>query len=287
MTCTERGVCLTAYQYNDPPLRYGVLCQRLWQRTQHLEKDGFKRLNLEHHHQTGDDDDTYIHKLWPSAFADHKGNRAFTIWEDHEPCTSLYPLISFSIYFTHPAAGDPRTDMPGLFSLIRQEIVNFYFRLDFYFLPNASRETCMAHYRAEMANAPSYHDVLDLVERRLRTRLTQSPRSMCRSITDEFTFDGRRWRGALCICTGENRTETGETLECLLFDCSDDDDEAVSSSTITTTWNAFLPISSTSPGAGTTGETAATWMWDLAYPFRDRCVEARKQAMERDWGYWA
>ncbi|KAL3442820.1 hypothetical protein BJX65DRAFT_312434 [Aspergillus insuetus] len=288
-TCTKHGVRLTLYWYADPPFQSGALCRRHWQRTNHLKNDGFKRLTLIHEHQlepenrtAGDPYGGPSYPLWPCAFPDHNGTQSFTIYEDNNPQKSLHPLISFAIYFTHPAAGYPQTDMRGLFSLIRQEMRNFYIRLDIYFLPDASKEYCMAHHRAEKATAQKSHIVLDFVQRRLRNRLTQPPALHSRrEMMDEYVLDGKRWGGALCICTERDWTENGERLFCMLFDASDQEDNLEPC-----TWEALLPISGTTPGAGTTSETAASWISDLAYPLRDRCVQAWDAARKRGWTYW-
>ncbi|CEL02183.1 hypothetical protein ASPCAL03355 [Aspergillus calidoustus] len=288
-TCTNHGVRLTLYPYADPPFRSGALCRRHWQRTSYLQNDGFRRLTLTHEHQlergnpiAGESDEEPSYPLWPSAFPDHKGAQSFTIYENNDPQKCLHPLISFAIYFTHPAAGYPQTDMCGLFNLILQEMANFHFRLDMYFLPNASKGDCIMHYRAEKATARKSHVVLDLVERRLRNRLTQPPSLRGRSeMMDEYVLDGKRWGGALCICEAKDWAKNGERLFCMLFDTLDQEASAEPS-----TWEELLPISATSPGAETTSETAAAWMYDLAYPLRDRCVEARKAARKRGWRCW-
>jgi hypothetical protein len=92
------------------------------------------------------------------------------LYEDMRPRLCFYPLISFAVYFTHPAHPSCRwqpSEQPlGLFTLIRQEMTNFHFRLDIYFLPPASEEDCMAHYRAQInrfqlpsrIHPPSLHD---------------------------------------------------------------------------------------------------------------------------------
>jgi hypothetical protein len=98
---------------------------------------------------------------------------------------------------------------------------------------------------------------------------------------DEYVLDGKRWGGALCICEAKDWAKNGERLFCMLFDTLDQEASAEPS-----TWEELLPISATSPGAETTSETAAAWMYDLAYPLRDRCVEARKAARKRGWRCW-
>ncbi|KAL2817887.1 hypothetical protein BJX63DRAFT_385345 [Aspergillus granulosus] len=292
-TCTERSVRFTAVYitpswsiYAELPSGSGKLFPQHWRRTLHLKDDGFKRLILEHKYQLklqkelgGHHDELYIQPIWPDSFLDHRGDQGFTLYEDNDPQISLYPLLSFAVYFTHPAAGYPQTDMAGLFALLRQEIADFHFRLDVYFLPNASEEDCMKHYRAEKATRKRSHVALELFERRVRNRLAQAP---CRpgkpEMVEEFTLDGRRWGGALCICPGRGWRENEERLCCLLFDSPEGGSVPV--------WREWLPISGTSPGAESTGGTAASWMWDLAYPFRDTLVRAQKEAMKREWIYW-
>ncbi|KAJ0418716.1 hypothetical protein BJY00DRAFT_314626 [Aspergillus carlsbadensis] len=245
MTCTTRGIQLLGHQTEDPPpFRCAAVCTRLWRREILLVHDGYRRLQLVHEHQSelrggGSDDGDYLAHMWPRTFYDHRGIPAFMLYEDMRPQVRLYPLISFAVYFTHPAAAgnDPeKSNLLGLFTLIRQETSDFHFRLDIYFLPHGSAEDCMAHYRAQKAASTDSRVTCDLTEQVLRN-LTEPPRPTSSAsgsgipMIDEFTLDGRAWGGALCICTEQDWTANGEKLCCLLFDSAsdyddDDDDDA-------------------------------------------------------------
>ncbi|KAL2858596.1 hypothetical protein BJY01DRAFT_201378 [Aspergillus pseudoustus] len=308
MACTQRGIQLLGYQTEDPsPFRRAAVCTRLRHPDILLREDGYQRLALEHEHQPelkdGSYDDDYFAHIWPHRFYDHRGIPAFMLYEDMRSERYLYPLISFAVYFTHPAAAGNHTQnnkLLALFVLIRREMTNFHFRLDIYFLPRASEEDCMAHYRAQKAISKNSRVTCDLTERVLRNRLTEPPPPSSFpsggwiSMVDEFTRDGRAWGGALCICIERDWAANGEKLCCLLFDSAgdsgagNDDDDDDDAALLPRCWKEWLPISGSSPGVEERGETdtAAAWMYDLALPLRDGFSKVRQEARNRGWNRW-
>lgn len=89
-------------------------------------------------------------------FQNHGGNPSFMVFESKEHVL-LPPLFNFNIYFTHPEGplaqtSDLEDDIRDLLAWIRTDgCDDDSYRLDVYFLPNASSEDCIAHYEAEKA----------------------------------------------------------------------------------------------------------------------------------------
>ncbi|KAI9038389.1 LysM peptidoglycan-binding domain-containing protein [Aspergillus affinis] len=89
-------------------------------------------------------------------FQDHGGNTAFMTFESEKDIL-FPPLFNLNIYFTHsegPLAqtDDMKEDLRAMHARIRANgFDDDYYRLDIYFLPNASSKDCIAHYEAEKA----------------------------------------------------------------------------------------------------------------------------------------
>jgi hypothetical protein len=92
-----------------------------------------------------------------SPFLDHTGNAAISAYHGHSPTPGapiLPPLWSFHYYITFGATPSTSPILPSaLIKATKSPLLEPYpFRLDIYFLPGASTEDCMAHYRAERAS---------------------------------------------------------------------------------------------------------------------------------------
>lgn len=89
-------------------------------------------------------------------FHDHGGNTAFMVFES-EKNILLPPLFNLNIYFTHSDGPLAQTDnieddLRAMHTQIRADgFDDDHYRLDIYFLPNASSEDCIAHYEVEKA----------------------------------------------------------------------------------------------------------------------------------------
>lgn len=90
-------------------------------------------------------------KFHTVPFTDHRGTTAYMVFQNLE-CFPLPPLFSFAVYFTHPVVTPENTDVSGLFEEIKScNPDGFDVRFDMYFLPSATHEDCMRHYRDEKA----------------------------------------------------------------------------------------------------------------------------------------
>ncbi|KAI7787156.1 hypothetical protein LA080_000492 [Diaporthe eres] len=97
-------------------------------------------------------------------FEDHAGQPALTVLKSSSPLPFLY---SFSFYFTHPDASRDTSHAAGLYETLTRGSIydsnDVEFRLDLYFLPNASQDDCIAHYRAEKDARGTYQAQVDAV----------------------------------------------------------------------------------------------------------------------------
>jgi len=112
-----------------------------------------------------------------TPFTDHTGNRATSAYYGHSPrpgAPVLPPLWSFHYYITFGAkaaeetasSSSPSSSLPeALVKATKNPLLEPHpFRLDIYFLPGASAEACMTHYRAERTSrlsAPPPRNFID------------------------------------------------------------------------------------------------------------------------------
>ncbi|KAK7699878.1 hypothetical protein SLS64_011308 [Diaporthe eres] len=87
---------------------------------------------------------------------------ALTVFKSSSPLPFLY---SFSFYFTHPEAFTDTSHAAELYDTLTRGSIydsnDVEFRLDLYFLPNASQDDCIAHYRAEKDARGTYQAQVD------------------------------------------------------------------------------------------------------------------------------
>lgn len=97
-------------------------------------------------------------------FEDHVGQPALTVFKSTSPLPFLY---SFSFYFTHPDASPDTSHAAELYDTLTRGSIydsnDVEYRLDLYFLPNASQDDCIAHYRAEKDARGTYQAQVDAV----------------------------------------------------------------------------------------------------------------------------
>lgn len=95
-------------------------------------------------------------------FDDHAGQRALTVFQSSSPLPFLY---SFPLYFTHQDASPATSNAQELYHAVTQgplyESNTVEYRLDLYFLPGASHDDCIAHYRGEKAARGTYQAQVD------------------------------------------------------------------------------------------------------------------------------
>ena len=104
-----------------------------------------------------------------APFTDHRGNSAISAYYGDSPLPEA-PILpfqwSFHFYITFGATAGTASTLPeDLVKDTRKPVFDAYpFRIDIYFLPGASTEDCMEHYRAERAArhyAPAPRNFID------------------------------------------------------------------------------------------------------------------------------
>lgn len=117
----------------------------------------------------------WTNKTHVLSFQDHNGNSSFMVFESEEN-TLLPPLVNFNIYCTHPEGALPQAeDLEDELRAMHAQIAtdgfddDDHYRLDVYFLPNASNEDCIAHYQAEKATRGNSMEMLLEAENKLDT----------------------------------------------------------------------------------------------------------------------
>lgn len=108
---------------------------------------------------------TVTHKV---PFQAHDNTPAFMLYHGLSPPPPTLPyLYQFSTYITTPGVSPDTFDGTQLYEVImrRMTYVENY-RLDLYFLPNATVEDCIAHYNAEKAGRGTITRQIEAVERR-------------------------------------------------------------------------------------------------------------------------
>lgn len=97
-------------------------------------------------------------------FHDHAGQAALTVFESSSPLPFLY---SFPVYFTHPDVSPATSHAAELYQTVTQgplyDSNAVEYRLDLYFLPNATQDDCIAHYRAEKDARGTFQAQIDTV----------------------------------------------------------------------------------------------------------------------------
>lgn len=145
-----------------------------------------------------------------TSFTDHMGNRAISAYygdSPHPGAPILPPQWSFHYYVTFGATAETISTLPeDLVKATRAPVFDAYpIRLDVYFLPGASTEACMSHYRGEKATRTSESPPKNFIDP------YHSPYSQCNVLVQ---IDSADWQ------------TTGATY--VIFDATsqdDDDDE--------------------------------------------------------------
>lgn len=104
----------------------------------------------------------HVVRNYAIPFKDHAGQPALSVFRSTTPLPFLY---SFSVYFTHPDASPDTSHAEELYRTLisgpHYQTNSVEFRLDFYFLPGASQDDCIAHYRAEKDARGTYEAQVD------------------------------------------------------------------------------------------------------------------------------
>ncbi|KAE8152782.1 hypothetical protein BDV25DRAFT_127750 [Aspergillus avenaceus] len=193
-TCAKKGINLSLESGSLLPK--GGSCRELWTETFYMRDDGGKRYmaalympkrlrdteelllksleaaEADRDDQISDSEDEYgpftggTLKVHTVPFIDHRNRTAYMVFQNLEPFP-LPPLYSFAMYFTDPAATPENTnDMVDLYQQLTSDYGGggFDIRFDMYFLPSATHEDCISHYRSEKATRGSYLDQVRMFE---------------------------------------------------------------------------------------------------------------------------
>ncbi|OGM49221.1 hypothetical protein ABOM_004091 [Aspergillus bombycis] len=87
-------------------------------------------------------------KLRMLDFWVHNGGTSYMVFQNFGH-SSLLPLFTFAIYFTHAHVSREKVDHRALYQALCDSYNNYDVRFDLYFVPGIGEEGCKAHYRQE------------------------------------------------------------------------------------------------------------------------------------------
>ena len=154
-------------------------------------------------------------KLRMLDFWVHNGDTAYMVFQNFGH-SSLPPLFSFAIYFTHAQVLREMVDHRALYHALCDSYRNYDVRFDLYFVPGIGEEGCIAHYREEGRFRGDYKQKLQAYKE--SSRYDVSPRvGSLPSMVHDYSDTGF-YRGLLFICTEPEWNGNQETLWSVQFD---------------------------------------------------------------------
>jgi hypothetical protein len=165
-------------------------------------------------------------------FTDHRGNPARVVFRGLASQPLLPQLFMFAVYFTHVDATPESLDIGGLMEAVRfSKAYPPEFRLEAYFLPGASDDDCIAHYRREKAARGTYDAHIDAVDNPATATFTtiNSPPT-AGAIPEGGSLPGmvptysdpdsviRSFDGLLFVCPERNWSDGDRVMCCVYFD---------------------------------------------------------------------
>ena len=163
----------------------------------------------------------YVSRTHVIPFKDHAGQPALAVFEGTSPLPFLY---SFSFYFTHPGVSPDISHAAELYKTLTRgplyDSNDVEYRLDLYFLPNASQDDCIAHYRAEKDARGTYHAQVDAVARGDAQPPAGDGGSRLPGLVASYAHDKARFRyhGLLHICDAADWRRGDQLLTRVEFD---------------------------------------------------------------------
>lgn len=140
--------------------------------------------------------------------------------------------MNFNVYFTHPEGPLPdfeelENNLVAMHDHIWSEgLEPFYFRFDVYFLPNASTQDCMVHYKAEKATRGNSAQMLLEAQERLELDANAPPPTTPRmpGMVDVYTpFTGYNLSGLVFLHPGRSWSEDSQRMCCVPFTAGEPD----------------------------------------------------------------
>ena len=304
--CAGKGILLRLANGNKLPK--GGSCGELWTKTFYMREDGYYRhsavsytprnlrdseeLLLRSAEEAEDDDDQIYDsedeygpfnsgtvKIHTIPFIDHRSKTAYMVFENLEPFP-LPPLYSFAIYFTHPVA---TPDMVGFFQQLMSEYGDsddFAIRLDIYFLPSATYEDCISHYRNEKATRGSYLDQVRMFEKCDRDEVhpLADTSQVVPGMVDKYYMTDQ----VLYICSEKDWREGEQTL------CEVSFEELATEDTTPEFGATDRPITTQSPAYDfeNSSDPVDGEMFEMAHWDRELWLGPWQKATSRGWTGW-
>lgn len=151
-------------------------------------------------------------------FQDHAGEPSLTVFESSSALPFLY---SSSIYFVDPNASPDDCHATELYQAITQSPLygsnDVEFRLDLYFIPNASHDDCVEYCRAEKVARSNFWTQVDAVGRDERP---SEKNNRMPGLVPSYARDKARYRyhGLIYLCDEADWRDGDQIMKCVEFD---------------------------------------------------------------------
>ncbi|KAL4929019.1 uncharacterized protein BDV17DRAFT_298321 [Aspergillus undulatus] len=261
-------LCNSAIALDNCSFPAGARCKSQWRKEYNLQRDGVSRCSLKTH---------------VVPFQDHSGNHSFMVFESPEHCP-LPPLINFNVYFTHPDGPLPdfedlRDNLVDMYDYILSEGLElFHFRLDVYFLPNASRQDCTVHYAAEKTTRGDSVQMMDEAVEKLEADPGHPPPNMPRmpGMVNKYPlFTRRHYLSGLLLFHPERSWSEDSRRMCFVrFTVGDPDSSSEQ-------WYGVDEVDSDGES-----EELGMQLYDLAWMFEEEPGSVHCEATLRGWTTW-
>lgn len=225
-------------------------------------------------------------------FTDNAGKPARMVFRGHS-CGNLPPLYTFAIYFTHTSASPRRFDSAGLLDGIFNGSPlddSGSIRLDLYFLPGASSDDCIAHYRGEKAARGDYRAQISALENARDERIA-GPSVVGRlpGLVPDYMDDViEAYHGILFVCHEKDWRKGAGFMRRVEFDrVSEQEYRTVDDNIPPLVFKAWEAIGKASPLYGASGTTMGWWMFEKSMGMTEHVTSAPLQeARRRGWTGW-
>ncbi|GMG47288.1 unnamed protein product [Aspergillus oryzae var. brunneus] len=218
----------------------------------------------------------------------HNGGTAYMVFQNFAH-SSLPPLFSFAIYFTHAHVSREKIDHRALYHALCDSYSNYDVRFDLYFVPGITEEGCIAHYRQEGRFRGDYKRQLKAYKESSRYDVSPGVGALPSMVRDYS--DTGFYRGLLFICTEPEWNGDQEILWSVQFDPirqAEDGTESSDEENIPLNCIQRHPINDSSRWyEGYGGECPIDrWISDIASWHREELRGPWLKATRRGWQSW-
>lgn len=130
--------------------------------------------------------------------------------------TPLPPIFGMVIYYTHPEASPEHADLAGFYYRSREG--DSPHRLEFFFLPGASDDDCINHYREEKASRGDTRLQIAAVENN-----SGSEGRLPGLVHSYLNPDNKTFQSALFICKQRDWNDGDQVMRYIAFDPSQEE----------------------------------------------------------------